>query len=135
MPGNRRANPLGTPASMGAADGIPREPMAIWKGLPRRLVLRTLRLPQGVNPLLAAQQPGRLGRPEGAAGGNRQRDAGSGGVISCLENDQHVVLAERVTTHHDLGTQRLQRWRDRLDAVVWLPDLRRHRLGGVSGLI
>src|SRR5215510_13701732 len=103
--------------------------------LPRWLVLRTLRLPQRLNPLLPTQQPGRLSRPRGTAGGNGQRDAGSRGVVGCLEDDQHVVVAEGVTTHQNLGAHGLKCWRDRLYAILWFLDLGRYRLGGVGGLV
>jgi len=93
--------------------------------LPRRPVLRTLRLAQGLNPLLAAQQLGGPGRLDRTAGGNGHRDAGRGGVISCLVDDQHVILAERIAAHQDLGPHGLEPRPDCLDPVVRLLDLSR----------
>jgi hypothetical protein len=62
------------------------------------LVLRTLRLPQGLEPLLASEQPGdRCRRAERTASGYGQPDTGCRGVIWYLQQDDRSVSAEWVT--------------------------------------
>src|SRR6266568_1395803 len=51
------------------------------------LVSGTLRLPQGLNPLLAAEQPGGLGLLDRPASGHAQRDAGHHGLVGSLNQD------------------------------------------------
>lgn len=75
---------------------------AICPGSAGWLVLRILRLPQGLEPLLASEQPGdRCRRAERTASGYGQPDAGCRGVIRYLQQDDGSVSAEWVTGGHD----------------------------------
>src|ERR1700730_15554822 len=103
--------------------------------LPRRLVLRALRLPQGLGPFLPAQQPGGLGGLDRSAGGNRYRDAGGRRVIGCIDDDECVIVVERIAAQQDLDAHGLEPWPDCLDPVVRLFDLGGQRLRGVGGLV
>src|SRR5262245_35209917 len=106
------------PARSRRAVELPERSGPIYVPLPRRPVRGTLRLPQGLDPFRAGEQPGGLGRASRTAGRDRHRDAGGHGVVGGLVDDEHVVVAERVAGGQDLGTQRLKRRTDRLDPVV-----------------
>src|SRR5438034_651215 len=122
-------NPRPPPGPGGAVE-LPQDSGSIYVPLPRRPVRGTLRLPQGVHPFRAGQQPGGPGRPARAAGRDRHRHTGRHRVVGGLVDDEHVVVPERVTARQDLGAQRVQRRPDRLDPVLRLLDLGRHRLRG-----
>src|ERR1700730_15045333 len=87
----------------------------LW--LARRLVGGTLRFPQGLDPFLAVEQAGRAGRPDRTAGEYRQRESGCRRVTRCLDRCEHVVLAERLTAHHDLAAHGLESRPDGLEPV------------------
>src|SRR5947207_652667 len=73
-----------------AAIGLAREAgvrIGFGTDLAGGLVSGTLRFPQGLNPLLAVEQPGGLGLLDRPASGHAQRDAGHHGLVGSLNQD------------------------------------------------
>src|SRR5690348_1857800 len=89
-------------------------------GMPllHRLVGEVLSLPQGLNPFPATQQSRGFGRLDCTSSANCYCDTGSRRVVRRLINYEHVILAERIATCHDVNPNRLQGWPNHLDPVV-----------------
>jgi hypothetical protein len=82
------ADPFGSQVAASRGDGghLGRRLIAV-RALAGGLVSGTLRLPQGLNPLLAVEQPGGLGLLDRPASGYAQRDAGHHGLVGSLNQD------------------------------------------------
>ena len=98
-------------------------------------VLRALRLPQGLNPLLAVQQPGGLACLGRAAGGNRQREAGATVSSGASYTTRMSYSPNGYPPARVLASHGLERRPDRFDAVLRVLDLGRNRLRGVRNLV
>ena len=90
-----------------------------------RAVLRNnaLRLSQGLNPFLTAQQLGGAGRFDCPTRREDKRDRSRGRVVWSLIDRHDVVLAEAVPADDQLAASRFKDGLDDLEAVLWLLDL------------